>query len=95
MDNIKYILINEAGTQNAARAICNCKLPHIGQCIVCDASSTFQGSRGARAKLLNELVRLRKHHTDARILGVGELGEHCVHPSETMNALRRELSDLP
>jgi hypothetical protein len=41
------------------------------------------------------LCRLRRHYPNAKILGVGELGEHCVHPSEAMNELRRELSNLP
>ena len=29
----------------------------------------------------------------AKILGLSELGPHCVRPSEAMNALRRELSE--
>ena len=87
MHNIKYILVNEAGTQNAARTIRNCKLPHIGQCVEIKC--------GNHSVLINQLVKLRRHRPDAKILGVGELGEHCVHPSEAMNALRRELSDLP
>ena len=44
--------------------------------------------------LIEELCRLRKLYPKAKILGVSELGEHCVHPSERMNQLRRELSDL-
>ena len=44
--------------------------------------------------LIEELCRLRKLYPKAKILGVSELGEHCVHPSERMNQLRRELSEL-
>ena len=49
----------------------------------------------SRGELIAELVRLRRHHPDAKILGLSELGPHCVRPSEAMNALRRELSDWP
>ena len=43
--------------------------------------------------LIEELCRLRKQYPKAKILGVSELGEHCVQPSERMNQLRRELSE--
>ena len=48
-------------------------------------------SGSEREGLIEELCRLRKLYPKAKILGVSELGEHCVHPSER---LRRELSDL-
>ena len=51
-------------------------------------------SGSEREGLIEELCRLRKLYPKAKILGVSELGEHCVHPSERMNQLRRELSDL-
>ena len=51
-------------------------------------------SGSEREGLIEELCRLRKQYPKAKILGVSELGEHCVHPSERMNQLRRELSDL-
>ena len=51
-------------------------------------------SGSEREGLIDELCRLRKQYPKAKILGVSELGEHCVHPSERMNQLRRELSDL-
>ena len=60
------------------------------------AQSGFaEGQSGSeREGLIEELCRLRKLYPKAKILGVSELGEHCVHPSERMNQLRRELSDL-
>lgn len=53
-----------------------------------------------RAALLQLLVKLRKHFPDAKILGVSELDskELCaknIIASDTMNLLRRELSNLP
>ena len=83
MNNIKYILVNDSSSKNAAHAISNSKLPGIGQSIVVEEKG-----------LIDELCRLRKQYPKAKILGVSELGERCVHPSERMNQLRRELSDL-
>ena len=48
-----------------------------------------------RGELIKRLVRLSRHHPDAKILGLSELAPHCVRPSEAMNTLRRELSDWP
>ena len=50
-------------------------------------------SGSEREGLIEELCRLRKQYPKAKILGVSELGEHCVQPSERMNQLRRELSE--
>ena len=50
-------------------------------------------SGSEREGLIDELCRLRKQYPKAKILGVSELSEHCVHPSERMNQLRRELSE--
>ena len=50
-------------------------------------------SGSEREGLIDELCRLRKQYPKAKILGVSELGEHCVQPSERMNQLRRELSE--
>ena len=53
-----------------------------------------QGQSGSeREGLIDELCRLRKQYPKAKILGVSELGERCVQPSERMNQLRRELSE--
>ena len=53
-----------------------------------------------RQALLELLVELRKHFPDAKILGLSELKPKESHArniivSDTMNQLRRELSDLP
>ena len=58
-----------------------------------------------RAALLRLLVDLRSHFPDAKILGLTELApatrnfepgiRGVIRPSETMNQIRRALSDLP
>jgi hypothetical protein len=88
MQTVNYILVNEAGTQNAARIINGCHLTDIGHHIVVEAA-------GGDTDLIRKLCHLRKHHPDAKILGISELGEYCVHPSERMNQLRCAISDLP
>ena len=101
MHTIKYILVNDAADKSTVCISRHRFIPHIGHCIVCDASSRFQGSsdQSERAKLLNELVRLRKHWPEAKILGVSELDTSASHApvrvNPEMNKLRRELSDLP
>ena len=103
MKHIKYILVNESSSENAGRAIRDCKFTDIRQHLIVETGGLSDGSRvqGSRYKdleqrqaLINELLRLRRHYPDAKILGVSELGEYCVHTSERMNQLRRELSEL-
>ena len=104
MKHIKYILVNETDSENAGRAIRDCKFADIRQHLIIEAGGLSDGFRvqGSRSReleqrqpLINELVRLRQHYPDAKILGVSELGAYCVHPCEAMNKLRRELSGLP
>ena len=101
MRNIKYIIVNDTGSKSSVCTSRHRFIPHLGHCIVCDASSRFQGSsdQSERAKLLNELVRLRKQWPDAKILGLSELDSSELYSrniivSDAMNILRRELSDL-
>lgn len=100
MKQVNYILVNETGRKNAVCDITYRDLPNVGYCIECFAVQGFkvQGSR-ERAKLINELCRLRRHWPEAPILGMSELDTSSKHApvrvSDAMNALRRELSDLP
>lgn len=48
-----------------------------------------------REALIDLLVELRSHFPEAQILGTREIDGKNIHPIETMNQLRRELSDLP
>lgn len=100
MKTVNYILVNEKASKNTVCDITYRDVPNIGHCAECFAVPGFkvQGSR-ERAKLLDQLVRLRRKWPEAPILGISELDTSSKHApvrvSETMNALRRELSDLP
>lgn len=104
MRNIKYILVNDSGSKSRACYSSHRFIPHIGQCIEVKAPGFNSGFSGQNARfreqLLDELVRLRSHFPNAKILGVSELDVREVRSrnivvSEAMNVLRRELSDLP
>ncbi len=86
MKTVKYILVNENACQNAACLVRDSFVSDLRQCHVVEPGLT-------RGELIDRLVRLRRHHPDAPILGLSELAPHCVHPSEAMNQLRRELSE--
>ena len=88
MKPIKYILVNENACQNVACLVRDSFVSDLRYCLIVEPGLT-------RGELIDHLVRLRRHHPDAPILGLSELGPHCVHPSEEMNQLRRELSDWP
>ncbi len=45
--------------------------------------------------LIDLLVRLRSKYPNAKILGVSEIDGKDIKPSEVMNALRSELSNMP
>ena len=104
MKTVNYILVHETVRKNAGCDVTYRTLPHLGYCAMCFAVSGFkvQGSSERKA-LLNELCRLRRHWPEAPILGESELpstssgqGSHApVRVSAAMNALRREMSDLP
>lgn len=87
MKQIKYILINETGSNEAARAISDSRLSEFRHHIIVNAK------RLSRGELIDRLVSLRRQHPDAKILGVSEIDGERICPSEAMNSLRRELSD--
>ena len=90
MQTVNYILVNETGTQNAARNINGCHLPDIGHHVIVEA-----GGMEKRGALIRELCRLRRRYPNAKILGVSEIDGKRIRASDEMNALRRALSDCP
>lgn len=88
MKLVKYILVNETNSHKAGSAVRNCHLPDIRHHIIVKAG------RLSRGELISRLADLRRHYPEAKILGLGELGEYRVHPCEAMNGLRREMSEL-
>ena len=87
MKQVNYILVHETDSKNAACDVTYRDVPYIGHC--CYVSSPD----------IDTLVKLRKHWPEAPILGVSELDVSASHAptrvNPEMNALRRELSDLP
>jgi hypothetical protein len=57
------------------------------------AERKIQDSRERRA-LIDELCRLRERYPEAKILGVSEIDGRKIRPSEAMNRLRREMSEI-
>ncbi len=87
MKPVNYILINETATQNVRRTLRDCHLPNIRHHIIVENCE--------RQDLIRQLVHLRLLYPEAKILGISELYMNSIRPNEKMNALRRELSDLP
>ena len=101
MRTIKYILVNETGNETAVRAIGNSpvsELRYHSHIVVAPRKWQVPGSK-ERRELLDQLVFLRRHNPDAKILGVSEVDPSASHApvrvNPEMNALRREMSDLP
>ena len=86
MKQVKYIFVNEKYSQDATRIIRNSNVRDFRYNIVGDAKS--------RKELIKQLVDLRRHYPDAKILGISEIDGKNIRPSEAMNQLRRELSDF-
>ena len=87
MKQVNYILVNETVCKNAHCDVTYRAVPHLGYC--CYVSCPDIGT----------LVKLRKHWPEAPILGVSEIDSSASHApvrvNPEMNALRRQLSDLP
>ena len=88
---IKYILVNDSAAKGSACEYRHRFIPHIGHCIDINC--------GNRTVLIGQLCKLRRQWPEAKILGVSELDVSAsyapVRVNPEMNALRRELSDLP
>lgn len=93
MHHIKYILVNETGSETAVRAIRNSHVSDFRHHIVVNKPGL------SHRELLDQLCEQRRRWPEAKILGVSEMdlsGSYApVRVSEKMNQLRREMSDLP
>ena len=91
MQNINYILVNDATAKGSACDSRHRFIPHVGHCVEVNC--------GNRSELIYQLVKLRQRFPDAKILGKSELDTSAFHAAirvnPEMNQLRRELSDLP
>ena len=91
MQNINYILVNDATAKGSACDSRHRFIPHVGHCVEVNC--------GNRSVLIYQLVKLRQHYPDAKILGKSELDALAspvhIRVNPEMNQLRRVLSDLP
>lgn len=89
MHTIKYILVNDAADKSPACISRHRFIPHIGHCIELDC--------GNRPALISQILKMRGHWPNAKILGHSELDTSASHApvkvNPFMNELRRELSD--
>ena len=93
MEQIKYILVNETGSNEAARAIGRSRVSDFRHCIIVNSKGLSRG------ELINELLCLRSRYPKAKILGLSEINPTATHApvrvNPAMNVLRLELSDRP
>lgn len=87
MKQVKYIFVNETGSQNAARIIRDSHVSDFRHHYIVNNKGLSRG------ELINKLVHLRSHYPDAKILGLSEINGERIQVSTTMNQLRREMSD--
>ena len=87
MKQVHYIILNEKTSKDNHCDVSYRVVPHLGLC--CYVSCPDIGT----------LVNLRKHWPEAPILGESEIDLSAtyapVRVNPEMNALRREMSDLP
>jgi len=95
MKTIQYIFVYESDSKILSRTHLSNHLSEFRHYVVVDAGS---GSRipgsPERNMLIAKLCQLRHQHPDAKILGVSEVSGWQIKPSEFMNGIRREMSDL-
>ena len=99
MKQVKYILVNESYSEDTVLAIRSSQVSDFRHSHIVSAAGL------THPELIGVLLLARKQWTSAKILGISELGLE-IHdqrivsfdrlcPSESMNQLRRQLSDLP
>ena len=99
MKLVKYILVNESYSQDAVLAIRNSRVSDFRHSHIISAAGL------TRPELINVLQLARKQWPSAKILGISELGLEIrdqqiisggrLCPSDAMNSIRSEMSNLP
>ena len=99
MKLVKYILVNESYPEDAVLAIRNSRVSDFRHSHIISAAGL------SRPELISVLLLARKQWPSAKILGISEIGfgtlnfepgtRGVIRPSDTMNQIRRTLSDLP
>ena len=89
MKPIKYIFVNETTSPSPTPAFLGSISADFRHSHIIDALGL------SHSDLINVLLLARRHHPSAKILGLSEISGKGIIASDTMNKLRRELSDLP
>ena len=88
MRNIKYIFVNETSSPSPTPDALGSIASDFRHSHIIDAVGL------SRAELIKVLVLARRHYPEAKILGLSEINGRNIRPSDSMNQLRKELSDL-
>ena len=89
MKQIKFILINETSSPSPTPATLSSLAPDFRHSHIVDAAGL------SRSDLIKLLQLARSHYPEAKILSLSEIHGGNIHPSDSMNQLRKELSDYP
>lgn len=89
MYKIDYILINDTHAESPTPATLSSIVPDFRHCHI------VYGTGRTRQELIEHLTSVRQQWPKAKILGLSEIDGKGLRPSESMNALRRELSNYP
>ena len=99
MKKIEYIFVNETDSESAADAIRRSHVSDLRHHIIVNGSGLDISAGEEHKALLCKLCRFRRHYPNAKILGVSEVNTSSTYApirvNPAMNALRREMSDLP
>lgn len=88
MRNIKYIFVNETSSPSPTPDALGSIVSDFRYSHIIDAAGL------SRAELIQLLALARRHYPEAKILGLSEINGRSISPSDSMNQLRKELSDL-
>lgn len=89
MRHVKYIFVNETSSPSPTPDALGSIASDFRYSRIIDAASL------SRPELIKALTTARCHHPEAKILGLSEINGRNIHPSDSMNTLRKELNDYP
>ena len=89
MKQIKFIFVNDTSSPTPTPSALSSIASDFRHSHLVDATGL------SRPDLLKGLLLARRHYPSAKILGLSEISGKGIIASDSMNKLRRELSDLP
>lgn len=89
MRNVKYIFINETSSLSPTPDALGNIASDFRYSHIIDAAGL------SREELIQLLVLARHHYPEAKIFGLSEINGRNIRPSDSMNQLRKELSEWP